>query len=228
MTFTVDLEIGPKPIIREKVYEYLRNKILIGELESGDRLSEGKLAGAIGTSRTPVREALHKLEMESLIRARARSGYIVVGILRHEVEEICEIRVALETLAAKWASARITIAGMDHLHEIVTETRRKIEIQDTDAVVRLDTEFHDLICKASGSKRLVEISQGLRDQMLRFRIRALCFQKVALRSNEGHERIIKAIESKNPRRIEDSVQFHLRRTIKDVKKKVEGSVKNYP
>ena len=106
------------------------------------------------------------------------------------------------------------------MHEIVTQTQQKIQEGDTDAVVRLDTQFHDLICRASGSKRVGEISQGLRDQMLQFRMNGLCFQDIALRSNEGHKRIIKAIESKSPRLIEDSVQFHLRRTMKDVKKVV--------
>ena len=73
MEIMEDLEIKPRPVIREVVYEYLRNKILTGTIRSGERLSEGKLAQSINTSRTPVREALHKLEMESLIKSNPRS-----------------------------------------------------------------------------------------------------------------------------------------------------------
>ena len=216
MEIMEDLEIKPRPVIREVVYEYLRNKILTGTIRSGERLSEGKLAQSINTSRTPVREALHKLEMESLIKSNPRSGYTVVNITSAEVQEICEIRAVLETLAAEWASARISAEELTRLKEIVEETNKKIQEKDAHAVVTLDTEFHDLICRASRSRRIEEISQTLRDHMLRFRMQALHLPDVARRSNEGHSRIVEAIEAKDNEQISEAVRFHLERTKKDV------------
>src|SRR5210317_237540 len=97
------LVIRPSKTIREKVYEYLREGILNGTIRSGDRLVESDLADRIGTSRTPVREALHSLEREGLVESLHRVGYLVCPINELEVSELSEIRLALEALALRWA-----------------------------------------------------------------------------------------------------------------------------
>ena len=126
MTILDDMSIKSPPTIREEVYKYLREKVLAGEVGPGDRLIETKLAEEINTSRTPVREALHKLEMERLIRSIPRVGYVVRDITEEEVEEICEIRLALETLAVKWASAKITSKEVKRLEKIIALTDNHI------------------------------------------------------------------------------------------------------
>ena len=94
--------------IREKVYTAIRNLILDGTFPEGERLVESRIAEQIKTSRTPVREALHLLEKEGLLESIPRAGYQVKPLLWEEVEEICQIRIANETLAARWAMKRIT------------------------------------------------------------------------------------------------------------------------
>jgi len=210
------LRIQNYPTIREQVYNYTRRAILSGEISPGERLVEDKLSKEIGTSRTPIREALHKLEMEKLVQSLPRVGYVVREINKAEIEEICEIRVALETLAIKWASTKITLKELARLEKIILMTEKHIQRNETQAVVNLDTEFHGILCRASKSQRLEEISQSLRDYILKFRMKGLCFPEISRRSNEGHRRILQAIKRKDLKKIESAVRFHLGRTKKDL------------
>ena len=214
------IQLERPPTIREEVYKYLRQKILTGEAPPGARLVESKLAEEISTSRTPVREALHNLEMEKLIESIPRVGYVVRRISFDEIREICEIRLALESLATRWAAERITAAQLTRLAKIVEATEKAIQRNHTQAVIELSTEFHDIICQASGSLRLNLMSQTLRDHMLRFRMSGLCDADVAERSNQGHRMIVAAIISKDAKEIEAAVRFHLGRTMEDLKEKI--------
>jgi DNA-binding GntR family transcriptional regulator len=217
MNLLEKIEICRPPTIREEVYKILRQKILTGEAPPGTKLIEVKLAQEINTSRTPVREALHKLEMENLVESIPRVGYVVRKIGTQDVDEICEIRFSLESLAAKWASEKITSNQLARLEEIISETDRAIRLNETTPVIDLDTEFHDIICHASGSKRLIVMSQTLRDHMLWFRIKGLSIAHIAERANQGHRLIIDAIKSKNFSEIESAVWFHMDQTRKDLK-----------
>ena len=135
------IRIEQPPTIREEVYKYLRHKILSGEIGPDERLVESKLAEEIGTSRTPVREALHKLEMENLIQSIPRVGYVVREITPDELDEILQIRLALESLSAKWAAAKISAEELNRLDEIIALTDKSIDAGEMDAVIELDGEF---------------------------------------------------------------------------------------
>jgi DNA-binding GntR family transcriptional regulator len=215
------IRLEQPPTIREEVYKYLRRKILAGDFNNDERLIEAKLAEEIGTSRTPVREALHKLEMENLVQSIPRVGYVVNEINDEEIEEILEIRFAIETLAAKWAAEKISEAELNRLDEIIELTNQSIAAQDTDAIIELDAEFHDIICKACRSRRLEEMSQTLRDHMLRFRLKGLWNPEISARSNEGHRRISQAIRKKNMLKIEEAFRFYLSRTREDVMERIQ-------
>ena len=97
------LVIKDTKTIRRRIYEHLREQLLNGEIPPRQHLIEAKIAKEIGTSRTPVREAFHSLELEGLIESIPRVGYVIKPISEKEVEEICEIRAAIEGLAARWA-----------------------------------------------------------------------------------------------------------------------------
>ena len=213
------------PTIREEVYKYLRHKILAGEIGPDERLIEAKLAEEIGTSRTPVREALHKLEMENLIQSIPRVGYAVREITEAELEEILQIRLALESLSARWAAERISAEDLNRLDEIIELTDQSIAAGEMDAVIALDGEFHDIISKASQSRRLEEMSQTLRDHMLRLRLKGLNVPEIAKRSNEGHRKIVKALKKKDPQEIEAAVHLHLNGTRKSVRERIHNRKK---
>lgn len=208
--------IQPRPTIREEVYDYLRRMILIGKIPSGQRLIEGKLAEELRISRTPIREALSRLEMEKLIYPVPKAGYEIREFTEEEVKEICEIRMVTEALAAKWAATKITLKELERLDRIIQLTDKYIDRNETQKVVELDTEFHDIVCSASRSKRIEEINHRLRDHMLMFRMKGLCVADIARRSNEGHRRIAQALRKGVMKGIESAFKYHLTWTKRDV------------
>src|SRR4030043_1162482 len=116
---------NPKTI-RRKVYDYFREKLLSGEIPPHEHLIEAKIAQEIGTSRTPVREALHNLELEGLIESIPRVGYVVKPISEAEVVEICEIRRVVEELATHWAIEKAHDKLIQELKKNIAITEKKV------------------------------------------------------------------------------------------------------
>ena len=202
--------------IRHQVLNQLRDVILTSRIPAGERLYEEKLAAGIGSSRTPVREALHVLEREGLVESIPRVGYVVRGLDREEFDEIVEIRKAIECLAATWAAHKLNDAILKDLRENVERSRAFIRRGDVKKFVDLDAKFHELVAKASGKKRVYEMSQNLRSYMLSYRISSSEETTVAQRAVSGHEKIIAAMQSKNEEKIRQAVISHLNQVRKDV------------
>jgi GntR family transcriptional regulator, rspAB operon transcriptional repressor len=203
------LVIQDSETIRKKVYTYLREQILSGRIAPDQRLIETKIAQEIGTSRTPVREALHNLEIEGLIQAIPRIGYRVKGISEQEVEEICEIRSIIEGLAARWAMEKASARAVKELKKNITLTTAKIAKGEIRAFIDLDAQFHEIIARCSGSTRLLELSHTLRGHMLRYRIQSIFSEDTVLQALKGHQRILKAIEKGDAAEISLAIQNHL-------------------
>ena len=159
--------------IRRKIYDYLREQLLNGEIPPHQHLIEAKIAKEIGTSRTPVREALHSLELEGLIESIPKVGYVVKPIREPEVEEICAIREAIEKLATRWAMEKAPQKLIEELRKNLSISEEKATHGNPKAFVELDAQFHEIIASLSGSKRLQELSQTLRRHMLRYRIKSI-------------------------------------------------------
>jgi DNA-binding GntR family transcriptional regulator len=210
------LVIKKSKTIRRKIYDYLREQVLNGEIPPHQHLIEAKIAKEIGTSRTPVREALHSLELEGLIESIPRVGYVVKPIKEAEVEEICEIRAAIEGVAARWA--------MEKAHQrLIEELRKNISLSEEEAAqgdpkpfVELDAQFHEIIARLSGSKRLQELAQTLRRHMLRYRIQSIYLSDNVLRAIEGHKGILGAMEKGDLEEVNRAIRCHLEQSKKDV------------
>ncbi len=210
------LVIGKSKTIRRKVYDHLREQILRGEISPHERLIETKIAKEIGTSRTPVREALHSLEMEGLIESIPRVGYVVKPISEEEVEEICEIRAVIEVLAARWAIEKAHKRLVRELRKNVSASEKKVVERDVRAFVDLDAQFHEIIAKQSGSRRLLELAQTLRRHMLRYRIESIYMVDTVLRAINGHKAILRAIEKADLEEVEQAIRRHLEQSKRDI------------
>jgi DNA-binding GntR family transcriptional regulator len=195
--------------IREKVYLAIRSEIFEGGLPSGERIVEAQLAKEIKTSRTPVREALHVLEREGLLEAIPRVGYRVKQIKWEEIEEICEIRVVNEILAARWAMERITAQELGAMDRNLEQADKDIQRGNLKGFVERDGEFHDILARASGSERLVELCHMLRRHMLRYRLESLYLPDTARRALGGHRRIVEGIKRKDQKGVERAIRDHL-------------------
>jgi DNA-binding GntR family transcriptional regulator len=202
--------------IRERVYHYIREQILCGEIAPLEKLVETRIAREIGTSRTPVREALHSLEMEKLIRSVPRVGYVVADLNRDEVEQICEIRGVIEALAARWAIRKSRPRLLKELRRIVARQEKAIAGGNLTSYIDFDAQFHEIIAKLSGSERLLELAQTLRRHMLRYRIQCINVEETALRSLEGHKRILAALEAGDGEAVATMIQGHLDIAKKDI------------
>jgi DNA-binding GntR family transcriptional regulator len=205
----LNLVIGVQMPIRERVCSVIRNLILNGRLKPGERLKENRLAEEIKTSRTPVREALHLLEREGLLESIPRVGYQVKPLRWDEVEEICAIRTVNETLAARWALKRMTRKEFSALEKNITDSGKEVEAGDPKAFVERDAEFHEILARASGSRRLLELCQMLRRHMLRYRIESLYRKETALVAIEGHRKILECLRKKDENGLESALGEHL-------------------
>lgn len=185
-----------KPL-RELVFEAIRQAIIDGTLEPGQRLMETQLAEELGVSRTPVREAIRKLELANFVVMIPRRGAYVADISLKDISEVFEIRGALEALAAELAAERASEEEIEQLERLLVEIGKSIEKRDVEALVALDTEFHDLLYRASRNERLEQLLSQLREHIQRFRTETLSHparMKVAL---EEHRQIVEALAARD-------------------------------
>jgi len=210
------LVIHQTDTIRRRVYSHLREQILQGEYKPHERLFETKISEEIGASRTPVREALHNLELEGLIECMPKVGYVVKSISDQEVVEICEIRGLVEVLAAQWASEKACEKLIEELKKNIAISETKVGQGAARAFIELDAQFHEIIARLSGSTRLFELAQSLRHHMLRYRIQSIYATDNVFRAIEGHKNILAAIEKGNRDEIGLAIRTHLEQSKKDI------------
>src|SRR4030043_262694 len=210
------LVIKSEKTIRRKIYEHLREQLLSGKVQPHQHLIEAKIARDIGTSRTPVREALHSLELEGLIESIPRVGYVVKPISEQEVEEICEIRAAIEGLAARWAMEKAHEKLVIELEKNISIAEDKVSKGDVRVFVDMDAKFHEIISKFSGSQRLLELAQTLRRHMLRYRVQSIYLVDNVLRAIDGHKGILRAIEKRNLEEVNQAIRHHMEQSKSDI------------
>lgn len=164
------LEIRNYKPLGEVVFEYLRNAILAGELKPGERLMEVTIADQLGVSRTPVREAIRKLEKESFVIMIPRKGAYVADLTKKDIMEVLEIRKELEGFAAYLAAERMTLAEKEALGRVVEHFNESLINMDKKSMIESDNEFHSFIFESTKNQRLINIIYDLHDQFQRFRL----------------------------------------------------------
>lgn len=179
-----------KPL-REIVFESMREAIISGVLEPGERLMEIQLAEEMGVSRTPVREAIRKLELEGFVVMIPRKGAYVAGVSHKDVADVFEIRAALEGLAAGLAAERVTEEEIEQMERILLSPSD--EEMDLEDIVESDTDFHALVYKASRNERLIQILANLREQIQRFRATSLAVPGRIKDAIDEHRAIVEAL-----------------------------------
>ncbi|MBP1760302.1 MAG: transcriptional regulator [Firmicutes bacterium] len=198
---------GYKPL-REIVFESMREAILSGVLQPGERLMEIQLAEEMGVSRTPVREAIRKLELENFVVMIPRKGAYVAGVSSKDVADVFEIRSALEGLAAGLAAERITEDELEQMERVLFYRANEGEL-DLEQIVKSDTDFHALVYKASRNDRLIQILENLREQIQRFRATSLAVpgrNKLAL---EEHRMIVEALRNHDSEEAQALAMAHI-------------------
>jgi DNA-binding GntR family transcriptional regulator len=219
-TKKISLKLRKPVSIREKIYKNIREDIISGVIPAGERLFEARIAREINASRTPVREALHMLEMEGFLETVPRVGYRVSSITLKEVEELCEIRIINETLAAQWAIDRITPRQIRSLEEELDRAETSLNEGNTDVFVNDDARFHEGLSRASGSNHLFELCQLLRRHMLRYRMETLNEKETVIRAIAGHRDILGCIRARDKDAVAHAMRDHLEWVKRDITSKV--------
>ena len=197
-----------KPL-REVVYETLREAIRNGSLTPGERLMEIQLAEELGVSRTPVREAIRKLELERFVVMLPRRGTYVANLSLKDINEVFEIRAALDGLAAGLAAERITEEELEQMERLLVEIADCIEQHNNQKIVEADEAFHDTLYRASRNERLVGIICNLREQFTRFRSVSINYPGRLQNTLEEHRQLVEAIAQRNPEAAQQKAREHI-------------------
>jgi DNA-binding GntR family transcriptional regulator len=183
--------------IREIVFERLRKAIIDGNLKEGDRLIETVVAENMGVSRTPVREAFRKLELEGLAENLPRKGSVVKGISKKDVTEIYDIREMLEGLGVRLACAKISKKQIDDLQDIIVKMEKCIADNNRAEYWRLHGEFNDIILNASANQRLIDQMKQIYEYLEKLRSSIMLMDKRRYQALEEHKAIVKAFQEKD-------------------------------
>ena len=196
--------------LREIVYEQLKMQILTGTIVPGTRMMEVELADEMGVSRTPVREAIRKLEKEGLVTIEPRRGAYASSISVKDMVDTLEVREDLEGLAAAMAAERMTEEQTEELRRINQGYTEAIKNSDTEKIISFDEKFHRHIVACSGNKTLIQISETVQELALRFRY--LYYDDFSRYANMPveHKQIIEAILSGNADAARETADNHVK------------------
>lgn len=197
--------------LRDVVFHTLRQAILKGELKPGERLMEIHLAQKLGVSRTPVREAIRKLELEGLVRMIPRKGAVVAEITISDLEDVLEVRMALEELAVKLACRMLTPEQLEEIGALAEEFEQTLYGEDVGACAQADMRFHEAIYEATGNGRLVQILNNLREQMYRYRMEYLKDRDAHQQLVQEHAEILEALADRDVERALEASGRHIER-----------------
>ena len=204
MTSDFSVDMNEYLPLRDVVFNTLRQAILKGELKPGERLLEIALAERLGVSRTPVREAMRKLEQEGLVVMIPRRGAQVASITEKDLNDVLEVRIALENVAIEKACKLITEEELGRLWVAAKEFEKtKAEGNLAEA----DVAFHEIIYQASDNKRLNQVLNNLREQMYRYRVEYLKEEQTRNLLVSEHEELVKAIREGDVQKAQD-ISFH--------------------
>lgn len=202
--------------LRDVVFNTLRQAILRGELKPGERLMEIQLANKLGVSRTPIREAIRKLELEGLVLMIPRKGAEVADISEKSLRDVLEVRKALEELAVQLACDKITKEEIEDLKKAAEDFKKISKSRDITEIAEADVRFHDIIFMATDNQKLVQLLNNLREQMYRFRVEYLKKEEVHPQLIAEHEKIIEHIMERDKVKASAIVSEHINNQVEGV------------
>ncbi|MDE6904691.1 MAG: GntR family transcriptional regulator [Lachnospiraceae bacterium] len=214
-----DLELNANAYLplRDVVFNTLREAILKGELKPGERLMELQLASKLGVSRTPIREAIRMLQQEGLAVTIPRRGAEVAKMTEKNMEDVLQIREALEILAVQLACEKVTEQQIVHLGEAVEEFERAVKTGDLKQITQSDIDFHDKIYEAADNPKLVSLLNNIREQIYRYRVEYLKEEENYPNLVEEHRRIFAGLKCRDKSFVTEMTEKHLKNQANAVK-----------
>lgn len=212
--------------LRDVVFNTLHRAIITGRLKPGERLMEVHLAGQLGVSRTPIREAIRKLELEGLVTMLPRRGAVVAEMSVKNMRDVLEVRRILDVLSVELACERITLAELEKLKDARDQFTTALTKGNTAIMAQADVQFHDIIIEASGNLRLKQLINNLAEQMYRYRF---IYLQDDLRHDmliEEHNAIYNAIKNKQSSTAASAARIHIDNQEASIIKYIESENKS--
>ena len=207
--------------LRDVVFNTLRQAILRGELKPGERLMEIQLANKLGVSRTPIREAIRKLELEGLVLMIPRKGAEVADISEKSLRDVLEVRKALEELAVQLACDKITKEEIEDLKKAAEDFKKILKSRDITEIAEADVRFHDIIFMATDNQKLVQLLNNLREQMYRYRLEYIKDKSAHQHLIDEHNKIIEAMEKGNVEAAAEAIKLHVENQEENILKNIK-------
>ncbi len=201
----------------ERVYAYVKAAILDRVYPGGELLTEGELASAVGVSRTPVREALLRLEESGLVKLYPKKGALVLPVLAQEVNDVLEARELIEVHAAAkvWPRRKQLVEALE---DLVQQMRTHRKAGDAKSFLEADRAFHEAIVGAAGNEILAKLYNSLRDRQVRMGVPGIQVQPARMdKSIVAHQEMITALQSNSSKRFRDLVVDHIHVAANDLR-----------
>ena len=222
MTEDLTLNMDAYLPLRDVVFNTLREAILKGELKPGERLMELQLAAKLGVSRTPIREAIRMLEQEGLAVTIPRKGAEVAKMTEKDMEDVLQIREALDELAAKIACEQISEEQLEKLVATMHEFEESTKTDNVKKIAEADVKFHDIIYQSTGNPKLVNMLNNLREQMYRYRVEYLKEGETRDVLVKEHEELTKAIRERDVERAKQLSFQHIENQRMAIMRSIEA------
>lgn len=207
--------------LADQVFDRLETEILVGQYQRGELLSEQKLCADLGVSRTPIREALRRLEQEHLIETTGK-GILVIGVTEQDLRDIFEIRLRIEGMATAAVAERITDEELKELRDALELQEFFVSKKDADKIKLQDSQFHRLLYRFCGSFSLCDTLLPLHKKIQKFRRVAVENQDRAETSLREHRAIYEAIAAHDAGRAEEYTIRHIRNARDSILKEQHG------
>ena len=208
---------GTEKSLRGQVFDKIRSDILNGKYKRGEELVESSIGKELGISRTPVREAIRQMELEGLVQLVPNKGAFVTGISEKDVRDIYLIRARLEGLAARMAAKNITPELLDAMEETVVLSEYHAKKEHYEQVCEMDSKFHKLLYKASGSRILEHTLTDFHQYVQRVRMASIMKKRRMEKSNDEHDAILTAIREHDEEKAELVATRHISNTVENLK-----------
>lgn len=206
--------------LRDVVFHTLREAILKGDLKPGERLMELQLASKLGVSRTPIREAIRMLEQEGLAVTIPRKGAEVARMTEKDMEDVLQIREALDELAVQVACDKITEQQLENLTLVMKNFEESIQAENLQKIVEYDVEFHETIYQATDNPKLVSLLNNLREQIYRYRMEYIKEKENYPMLLQEHEEIVAALKERDKENVRAVMRRHIRHQAEAVKNRI--------
>lgn len=204
--------------LADQVFDHLENDILSGKYQRGEVLTESKLSAELGVSRTPIREALRRLEQEHIIEESGK-GSVVIGINEKDLEDIFMIRKSLECQVAALAAKNRTEEQLKQLREALEFQEFYLNKKDPDQIKLMDSRFHETLYKLSGSTAFYDTLVPLHKKIQKYRRASVTNSSRAEASVAEHRKIYEAIESQNTALAAKYASEHVENAYKHIMRK---------